>query len=124
MKKDILAVLLAGAWISLSEFLRNELLFKDYWINHYNALGLKFETLPINGLFWTLWSFILAYVVYKLLQKFSIGQTVWLTWLGAFVLMWIAAYNLQVFSWGFLIFDIPLSLLELYLATLIIKKFT
>ncbi len=124
MKKPILAILLAGIWITVSEFLRNELLFKDYWINHYNALGLRFETLPINGLFWTLWSFILAYVVYKLLQKFSIGQTIWLTWLGAFVLMWIAAYNLQVFSWEFLIFDIPLSLLELYLATLIIKKLT
>ena len=43
LKKTILPILLATIWISVSEFLRNELLFKSYWIEHYKNLGLVFH---------------------------------------------------------------------------------
>jgi uncharacterized membrane protein len=76
MKKTILPIVIAGLWITVSEFVRDELLFKSYWVDHFASLGLKFETLPINGLLWTVWCFILASVIYRLLQKFSFWETV------------------------------------------------
>ena len=122
MRKSTLAIFFSGLWITVSEFLRNEILFKNYWIEHYEFLGLEFQTRPLNGILWLVWSFILAYLIFQLLQKFSFKQSVLLAWLGAFVLMWITIYNLQVMPTALLIFAIPLSLLEAYLAAAIIKK--
>jgi hypothetical protein len=122
MKKNFLPILIAGIWITISEFTRNELLFKDYWINHFNSIGLKFETLPINGILWMIWSFILAYIIFKLLQKFSFKETILLAWLPAFLMMWITIYNLQTLPLILLLFAVPLSLLEVFIACLIIKK--
>ena len=67
MRKNRLAILAAGGWITASEFVRNELFFKHYWVDHFAGLGLKFATLPVNGFLWTLWSFGLAAVIAKLL---------------------------------------------------------
>jgi hypothetical protein len=39
-----------------------------------------------------------------------------------FVLMWLVTGNMGVLPYSILVFAIPLSLLETYLATLIIKK--
>jgi len=122
-KKTILSIMLAGIWITVSEFIRNEFIFKNYWINHYNSLGLTFETLPINGILWTVWSFVMAYLIFELLRKFSFRKTIFLAWLPAFVMMWITIYNLQVLPVTLLIFAIPLSLLEVYVAGIIIRKF-
>jgi hypothetical protein len=117
-----IAILLSGFWITFSEFLRNEILFKSYWVNHFNSIGLKFETLPLNGMLWTLWSFLLAFVIFILLQKFSFCKTLFLTWILAFVMMWIVAYNLQVLPTSILLISIPLSLLEVFVAIWIIRK--
>jgi hypothetical protein len=67
MKKTIASIILAGTWITISEFVRNELLLKEYWVRHYNSIGLQFETLPLNGILWMVWSYALAYVMYRLL---------------------------------------------------------
>lgn len=122
LKKTILPVAIAGIWITLSEFIRNEFLFKSYWTGHFSSLGLKFETLPINGILWMIWSFALAYLVFKLLQKFSFGETILLAWLSSFVMMWITVYNLQVLPLNLLIFAVPLSLIEIVIAGFIIRK--
>ena len=123
MKKTIIPIIVAGIWITVSEFVRNEFLFKGYWIDFFASLGLRFETLPVNGILWMVWSFILAYVIYMLMQKFSFWETVCLAWLTSFVMMWIALYNLQVLPLGLLIVAVPLSLLEVAVAGLLIKKF-
>lgn len=60
MNKNILAFLAAGIWISLSEFNRNELLFKTYWLQKYASLGLQFPSGPINNALWGIWSFLLT----------------------------------------------------------------
>ena len=112
----------AGIWITVSEFLRNEILFKNYWVEHYGSLGLKFATLPINGLLWMVWSFALAFMICKLLEKFSFHETMILAWLSAFVMMWITIYNLQVLPILLLIPAIPLSLVEVIVAGWIIKR--
>jgi hypothetical protein len=122
MKRVFLAVFLSGLWIVVSEFVRNEFLFKYYWTNHFKSIGLTFTTLPINGILWMFWSFILAYIIYKLLIKFSFIQTVILSWLGAFVMMWITIYNLQTLPIKILYIAVPLSLLEIVIAAFIVKK--
>lgn len=122
MKNKILAVIIAGTWVTISEFLRNEFLFKIYWVEHFNSIGLKFHTLPINGILWLVWSLILAYLFVLLLQKFSFSGALFIAWLPAFVMMWITIYNLQVLPLKLLIAAVPLSLLEVFVAGIIIKK--
>lgn len=122
MKRIILSISTAGIRITLSEFIRNEILFKDYWVNHFHAIGLQFETLPINGFLWMIWSFCLAYIIFKLLQKFSFKEAIILAWMPVFVMMWIVIYNLQTLPLNLLIFAVPLSFLEVYIAAAIIQK--
>ena len=124
MKNKILAIILAGIWVTVSEFLRNELLFKSHWVNHFKSLGLKFETLPINGTLWMIWSFTLAYLILRIMKKYSLVQSLILVWLAAFVMMWITIYNLQVLPLKLLLFAIPLTMLEVAVAGMIIKKLT
>ena len=116
MKRSLLAVAAFGLWITASEFIRNELIFKHYWEEQFNGLGLTFNTLPVNGILWMVWSFGLALLLLKLLPKFSLMESVLLAWLPAFVMMWIVCYNLQVMPLGLLPFAIPLSLFEVWLA--------
>ena len=122
MKKTILPILLATIWISISEFARNELLLKNYWTEHYQNLGLIFPSEPINGAIWGLWSFLFAIAIYIIAKKFSLLQTTFLSWFMAFVLMWVVTGNMDVLPYKILYFAIPLSLLEAFLASLIISK--
>lgn len=122
MKKSVLAVLLATIWVSVSEFSRNEFILKNYWTEHYQQLGLIFPGEPINGAVWGIWSLFFAITVFILAKKFSLLQTIFLSWFVGFVLMWLVIGNLNVLPWGILPFAIPLSLLEAFIATLIIKK--
>ncbi|MEI6731425.1 MAG: hypothetical protein WCK90_01960 [archaeon] len=120
--KRILPITLAAVWIVISEFFRNEFVFKRYWIDHFAWLGLEFKTLPVNGILWIIWSVALAFVIFKLLTKFSFRETVLLSWLVAFVMMWLTMYNLQVLPLMLLLFAVPLSLIEVLVAAWIIEK--
>ncbi len=116
-------IFLAGLWITFSEFLRNEILFKSFWVNHYQNLNLKFETLPLNGILWMIWSFGLAFFIERLLKKYSVRETFLLAWGVAFPLMWITLFNLQVLPLNLLLPAIPLSFIEIAIAIFILKKF-
>jgi hypothetical protein len=122
LKKTIFPILLATIWISISEFVRNEFLVKSYWIEHYKRLGLVFPSEPINGAFWGLWSLLFAISIFIVSKRFSLIETTLLSWLVGFVLMWVVIGNLNVLPLGILIYAIPLSLLEAFVAALIIKK--
>lgn len=122
LKKTILPIFLATIWISLSEFVRNEFLVKSYWIEHYQKLGLDFPSAPINGAVWGIWSLLFAISIFIINKKFSLIETTLLSWLVGFVLMWVVIGNLNVLPFRFLIYVIPLSLLEAFVASLIIKK--
>lgn len=122
MQKKFIAIFLSGVWITFSEFLRNEILFKSYWVEHFSSLGLKFETLPVNGFLWFVWSMLLAYFIFRLLQKFTPRDTLFIAWIAAFVMMWITAFNLQVLPLGLLIFAIPLSVVEVIVAVAILSR--
>jgi hypothetical protein len=122
MKTTVLPILLATIWISLSEFVRNEFLFKTYWIQHYEEMGLLFPSEPINGAMWGLWSLLFAIAIYMISRKFNLIQTTLLSWWVAFVLMWVVTGNMGVLPFKILYFAIPLSLLEAFLASFIILK--
>lgn len=120
--KPITTIFLTGLWINIFEFFRNEFLFKEYWTEHFSSKGLVFETLPHNGVLWLVWGFMLAYLVYKLSEKFSFTETIFFSWLSAFVMMWVTTYNLQVLPLSLLWFAVPLSLIEMWVAAVIVKK--
>jgi hypothetical protein len=126
MKKfrPIIAVLLATIWISISEFARNEFLVKSFWTNHYHELGLTFPSKPVNGAVWGIWSLLFAFAIFIIAKKFSLLQTTFLSWLVGFVLMWIILGNLNVLPYGLLWYAIPLSMLESFIAALLIKRIT
>ena len=122
LKKMVLPIFLSTIWISFSEFIRNEYFFKSYWTEHYRSLGIVFPSEPINGAVWGLWSLLYAVAIFLLSKKFGLGQTTCLSWFMAFVLMWVVMGNLGVLPYGLLYFAVPLSLLEAFIATWIIKK--
>ena len=119
----LLPVLLATLWISLSEFVRNEYLLKSYWTSHYSQLGLTFPSAPVNGAIWGVWSLVFALVIFVLARKFSQWETTLLAWVIGFVMMWLVIGNLAVLPFGILPAAIPLSLLEAFLATWIVRQF-
>lgn len=121
-KKTVFPILVSTIWISLSEFVRNELLIKTYWTSHYQQLGLVFPSEPINGAIWGLWSLLFAVAIFIISKRFSLQQTTFLAWLTGFVLMWVVIGNMGVLPDGLLYVAVPLSLLEAFVATLIIKK--
>jgi hypothetical protein len=122
LRTTILPVFLATAWISISEFVRNEFLFKSFWTDHYNDLGMVFPSEPINGAIWGIWSLMFAIAIFILAKKFNLVQTFLLSWFVAFIFMWLVVGNLGVLPYRILIFAVPLSLLEAFLATVIIKR--
>ena len=114
--QSIIAVLLAGVWINASEFFRNEVLLKKYWLDHYHSLGLVFPSAPLNGAVWVAWGFLFAIAVFAISRRFSMVQTALVAWLTGFVLMWVVTWNLNVFPVAILIYAVPLSLLEAFVA--------
>jgi hypothetical protein len=122
MKKTVLPILLATIWISLSEFVRNEFFVKSYWTSHYEQLGLVFPSEPINGAVWGLWSLLFAMAIFIISKKFSLVQTTLLAWFVGFVLMWVVIGNIGVLPAGILVYAVPLSLLETFVAAVIIRR--
>lgn len=120
--KSTFAIAAAGLWITLSEFLRNELLLKSLWTEHYTALGMTFPSEPVNGMVWMLWSFCFAAAVFVISRKFTLLQTMLLGWFAGFVLMWLVVGNMNVLPFGILPYAIPLSMVEVALAAFIVVK--
>lgn len=120
--RSVLAVFATGVWVNASEFFRNEWLLKHYWTAHYESLGFTFPAAPVNGMVWMLWGFLFATVIYLVSRKFDLKQTVLLSWLTGFVLMWVVVGNLGMLPMGILVYAVPLSLLEVLVGTLICRK--
>lgn len=114
--RSTLAVLAAGLWVNVSEFIRNEFLFKSLWVEHYQSLGLTFPSAPMNGLVWIIWGFLFALAVFHLSRKLDLTQTALTAWQFAFTLMWLILWNLGVLPNMLLLYAIPLSLLEAFVA--------
>lgn len=122
MKEMALATAASGVWISLSEFLRNEFLFKRFWLDKYESLGLEFPSSPVNGALWGVWSFVFAGCLAVLLRRMSFTGTIALGWTMGFVLMWIAVGNLNALPLRLLPVAVPWSLAEVGLAVVIARR--
>jgi len=120
--RNIMAVILTGIWVNASEFFRNEVLLKTYWIDHYRSLGMTFPSEPLNGMIWVAWGFLFAITIYIISRKFDLIQTTLISWFMAFVLMWIVTWNLNVLPSAILIYAVPLSLLEAFIGSYICIK--
>jgi predicted neutral ceramidase superfamily lipid hydrolase len=120
--RNIIAVILTGIWVNASEFFRNEVLLKTYWIDHYRSLGMTFPSEPLNGMIWVAWGFLFAIAIYLISRKFNLIQTTLISWFMAFVLMWVVTWNLNVLPSAILIYAVPLSLLEAFIGSYICIK--
>lgn len=72
MSRVVLAILAAGIWMNLSEFVRNELLVRELWINGFSAIGLSFPSDPVNGAVWGVWTFIFVTVLVLLTRTLGV----------------------------------------------------
>ncbi len=124
MKKTVLPILLATVWISISEFVRNSFLVHTHWVEHFQNLGLTFPEQPINGAVWGIWSLCFAIAIFIISGKFTLLETTLLSWFLGFAFMWLVIGNMGVLPFGILPIAIPLSFLEAFLASFIIKKLT
>ena len=120
--RSILSVILTGIWVNACEFVRNEVLLKAYWVDHYQSIGMTFPSAPINGMIWVLWGFLFAIAIYFISRKFSLIQTALISWFMAFVLMWLVVFNLNVLPGAILIYALPLSLLEVVVGSYICTR--
>lgn len=122
LKKVVLPILIATAWIGFSEFFRNEFLLKSLWTAHYESMGLVFPSATINNAVWGIWSLCVAISVFIVSRKFSLWQTTLLSWFMVFVLMWLVTGNMAVLPYRILVYAVPLSVLEAFLASFIIVR--
>ena len=122
MKRLALGALAAGAWINLSEFLRNELLFKQQWLDKYQSLGLSFPSAPGNNALWAAWGFILAACIVTLIRRQTFLATFLAVWTLTFPLMWIVTANLNVLPLGLLPVAVPWSMAEAAVAVVIARR--
>ncbi len=124
MKRNIVALTSATVWISVSEFVRNQVVFLNLWEDHYASKGLVFETKPIKGVVWGIWSLLFAFILHSLLRKFNFKATFVLGWLIAFGMMWLVIGNLGVLPYTLLWFAVPLSIFETAGAIWLIRKYS
>ena len=92
-------------------------------MDHYKDLGIVFPSDPINGAMWGLWSLMYAILIYVISTRFSLIETTIIAWVMGFGMMWVVIGNLSVLPVRLLLFAIPLSILEAFVATLIAKRF-
>jgi hypothetical protein len=106
------AIAVAGVWIGLVEFVRNELLLAGTWDAHDASLGLAFPRDPVNVAVWVAWSFVFAGALFALSRRFSPLETLALGWTVGFAMMWLVAWNLAVLPVAILPVAVPASLVE------------
>jgi hypothetical protein len=121
MTRYVLAVLAAGIWINLCEFLRNQWLLMPQWMDKYESLGMPFPSAPVNGVMWGVWGFVLAACIVSLSRRLTFLHTFVVSWIIAFLLMWIVVWNLNVLPLGVLPVAVPWSMIEIAGAVFIAK---
>ena len=120
--RTVLAVALAGIWVGLCEFVRNQFLLVAQWQGHYRNMGLEFPSKPVNGIMWMVWSFLLAGTAFAISRRFGLWQTTFVAWVMGFVMMWVVIWNLAVLPIGTLPVAVPFSFIEALGAAFICRK--
>jgi len=121
-KKVIIPIFLVGIWINVSETIRWLLVIETHWIDYYNELNLVFPNGPSNAITWMIWGFVFATIVFIISKKFKLFPATFICWFAVFVTLWIVLWNIDILPVNILWYNIPLSLLETYIAVLICNK--
>ncbi len=122
IRRTLLPIFIAAIGICISEFCRNEFLFKTIWIEHYRKLEMIFPADPNNGAFWGIWSLFFAILIFALTRRFTQNETTLLAWFAGFGMTWIVIWFMKVLPIAIFPKVLPLSFLETYVATFIIRK--
>jgi hypothetical protein len=120
--RTALTVVVAGIWVGLCEFVRNQLVLVSQWQNHYRGLGLEFPSRPVNGMMWMVWSFLMAGTTFAISRRFNLPQTTLIAWVMGYVMMWVVIGNLSVLPVGILPVAIPFSFVEALGAAFICRR--
>ena len=115
-------VLLVAAWINVSETIRWMLYSKSKFETLYQSRGLTLPGGPINMILWMIWGVVIASFIFVLARRLSLLQATMLSWLAAGVTTWIIMWNFDVLPLAMLWVVVPLSLFEMFIATLISVK--
>jgi hypothetical protein len=120
--RTILAIVGAGIWVGVCEFVRNQFLLASQWQNHYREMGLEFPSKPANGAMWMVWSFLMAGTIFAISRRFNLWQTTFIAWVMGYVMMWAVIWNLAVLPVGILPVAIPFSFVEALGAAFICRR--
>ena len=115
-------IFLVAVWINVSETIRWMLYSKSKFETLYQSKGLKLPGGPINMVLWVIWGIVIASLVFVLARRLTLMQATMLYWLAAFVTTWIILWNFDILPLDMLWVVIPLSLFEIFIATLISVK--
>jgi len=121
--RHLLAILIATVWISIHEFVRNQLVLADHWADHYTAMGLAFPSAPVNGAVWGIWALVLVIAIHFLARRGGLLETAAIAWIMGFVLMWLVIGNMGVLPLCILPVAVPWSMVEVIGAVYIVQKF-
>jgi hypothetical protein len=116
------SVLAAGLWMTAVQFVQNQLLFLGLWQSLFEDHGQTFTTAPVNGVLWTVWSLLHAYIVREFLVVRSLKLAVLGAWCVSFPMMWCALYNLQALPLRLLLAAVPISLGATFVSAQIILR--
>ncbi|MFT3738667.1 MAG: hypothetical protein QM786_07895 [Breznakibacter sp.] len=89
---------------------------------HYGKLGLLFPAQSINGAVWGIWSLCFSVAIVVAAKKYTLLQTTLIAWLIGFVMVWLALWDLNVLPLTILPIAVPLSFLETFMASFIVRK--
>lgn len=120
--KAVLAVVVAGIWVGLCEFVRNQLVLVAQWQSHYKGMGLVFPSKPANGMMWMVWSFLMAGTTFAISRRFNLPQTTLIAWVMGYVMMWVVIWDLSVLPIGILPIAVPFSFVEALGAAFICRR--
>ncbi len=121
MRKYILAVLVAGIWVNISEFAR-AYAFMDSWSTHYTAMNVAYPPAEMKMWVWIVWGFLAAGVVAWLATKFDLLRTAGIAWISIFLLTTIAMLNIAFVPMDLALVELPWTFVEMLIAAFIARK--
>lgn len=131
IKKFLKITLITSIWINASEVFRYFVLvipnMKSQWPDFDQVADMNMTIFAIWGLWDTLLTGLVVYMYWLCAGSFGNSQkSVWLSgtlsWAFVFVIFWVAAANMGLSNWSILSVTLPLSWVEMIVASLIANR--
>ncbi len=131
LRSFTLVVLLTSIWIHASEVFRYFILVmpkvKAYWNNVEGVADMNWTIFGIWGIWDTILTAMTVFLFWLYVQVYgnnirSVLFSATIAWVFFFVLFWVGAANMGYTDWSILWITLPLSMIELTVATFIASK--